>query len=139
MDADSVAERLRKTIDGDDDASVLTSERPAFLDLRPLTGGWTAIPYAFIRRVEFDPNKREQLFIDFGTHTASMAGINLDSLYTSLQVRRVSVVAQVSEFEVPDDSATPVVHRLVIRVTAREKKAAAGEPELQLWEGDGDP
>ncbi|MFG0305754.1 MAG: hypothetical protein ACF8Q5_06020 [Phycisphaerales bacterium JB040] len=112
---------LRKTILGDDQASMEAMPMPRMLDLRPARGAWMALPYQSLRGVEYIPDRNPSMTIEFSSHVIEVTGRNLQSVYTAVVGHRASVLAEVSELYIEEEGAV-FIERLVIR-----RKRAPGE------------
>ena len=106
--------QLRKTILGDDQASIEAMPMPRMLDLRPARGAWIALPYQSLRGIEYDPDRKPSLTIEFSSHVIEVTGRNLQSVYTAVVGHRASVLAEVSEMYV-EEEGTVFIERLGIR------------------------
>ena len=113
--------KLRKTILGDDQASMEAMPMPRMLDLRPARGAWMALPYQSLRGVEYDPDRNPSMTIEFSSHVIEVTGRNLQSVYTAVVGHRAAVLAEVSELYIEEEGAV-FIERLVIR-----RKRALGE------------
>ena len=116
--------QLRKTILGDDQASIEAMPMPRMLDFRPARGPWLALPYQSLRRVEYDPDRNPSLSIEFSSHIIEVTGRNLQSVYTAVTGHRASVLAEVSEMYIEEEGAV-----FIERMTIRKKRAGGEEDE----------
>ena len=124
-------EELRRAVHGDENESLRSAERPAMLDIRPSRGGWLALPYMTLRQVEFNPDGRPQLRIEFSSHVVEVVGRDLEGLYLAVVGQRASVISEVQGLYVDEERAGPVVERLTIR--KKERRNQEGEafpPEM---------
>ena len=123
---DERSQELRRAIHGDEHASVESMPRPMMLDIRPRKGPWIALPYLALRRVEYDPDRRPAVLIEFSSHTIEVQGRKLEGLYLAVVGQRASVLSEVQELYIEDDrEGAAVIQKLTIR--KKTKKGEANE------------
>ncbi|MAY74809.1 MAG: hypothetical protein CMJ31_08885 [Phycisphaerae bacterium] len=125
---DERSQELRRAIHGDEHASVESMPRPMMLDIRPSKGPWVALPYIALRRVEYDPDRRPAVLIEFSSHTIEVQGRKLEGLYLAVVGQRASVLSEVQELYIEDDrEGTAVIQKLTIQKKSKRGEGAEDE------------
>lgn len=124
---DDLIDQLRRAILGQELSSVVSGVVPSMLDIRPQRGSWLALPYRSLAQVEYQPDGKPPLRLEFGSHTVDIEGSNLEGVYLAVVGQRATIISEVDGLHVDEHDEVPNIERIVVRKQSKRQQAEAPE------------
>lgn len=109
--------------------AVESGAKPPMLDIRPKAGPWMALPYVALRKVQYDPDGRPPLVIEFSSHIIEVEGRWLEGVYTAVVGHKARVLAEVQELYLEDGEPVPFIERLRVKAKRVGGRGGSAGPE----------
>lgn len=120
---DDLLDQLRQAILGQELSSVVSGVVPWMLDIRPQRGSWLALPYRTLAQVEYQPDGKPPLRLEFGTHTVDIEGSNLEGVYLAVVGQRATIISEVDGLHLAELDEVPNIERIVVRKKSKQEHA----------------